>query len=147
LLHYAFSLTGRRAVAEEIVQEVFLQLHARWDDVLSPRAWLIRCVRNQSYQWARNNRREGSSLSNLPEAIQVKAVVDQSLERLELEDRLRNALERLPERDRQLIQLKYFQNHTYRQISQVTGLTIGNVGFRLHRLLQQLAREFQGPQG
>ena len=48
LLRYAFSLVGRRAVAEEIVQEVFLQLHTQWDDVDSPRAWLFRSVRNRA---------------------------------------------------------------------------------------------------
>src|SRR5210317_846293 len=58
LLRYAFSLTGRRAVAEEIVQEVFLQLHTHWDSVESPRAWLFRGVRNRAYNHRRDNRRE-----------------------------------------------------------------------------------------
>jgi DNA-directed RNA polymerase specialized sigma24 family protein len=35
-----FAGAGRRAVAEEIVQEVFLQLHKHWDDVDCPKAWL-----------------------------------------------------------------------------------------------------------
>ncbi|MEO8270315.1 MAG: sigma factor, partial [Aureliella sp.] len=49
LLRYAFSLVGRRAVAEEIVQEVFLLLHEHWDDVDCPQAWLMRSVRNKAY--------------------------------------------------------------------------------------------------
>ncbi|MEM9479723.1 MAG: sigma factor, partial [Verrucomicrobiota bacterium] len=49
LLRFAFSLTGRRAIAEEVVQEVFLQLHRHWDNVENPRAWLYRSVRNRSY--------------------------------------------------------------------------------------------------
>ena len=58
LLRYAFSLIGRREVAEEIVQEVFLQLHIRWNEVESPRAWLFRSVRNRVYNHIRDNRRE-----------------------------------------------------------------------------------------
>ena len=61
LLRFAFSLIGRRAVAEEIVQEVFLQLHARWDEVDSPRAWLYRSVRNRAYNYIRDNKRESLS--------------------------------------------------------------------------------------
>jgi len=56
LLRYAFSLVGRRAVAEEIVQEVFLQLHTRWDEVDSPKAWIYRCVRNRAYDHLRNSK-------------------------------------------------------------------------------------------
>lgn len=37
LLRFAFSLAGRRAVAEEIVQEFFLQLHTKWSEVNEPR--------------------------------------------------------------------------------------------------------------
>ncbi len=46
---FVFSLTGRRAVAEEIVQEIFLQLHAKWADVNDPRAWLFRSARNKPF--------------------------------------------------------------------------------------------------
>ena len=45
-------------MAEEIVQEVFLQLHVRWKDVDSPRAWLYRSVRNKVFNYMRDNRRE-----------------------------------------------------------------------------------------
>ena len=62
MLRFAFSLTGRRAVAEELVQEVFLQLHAKWTEVQEPRAWLFRSVRNRAFNYVRKCRRE--SLGN-----------------------------------------------------------------------------------
>ena len=84
LLRYAFSLVGRRAVAEEIVQEVFLQLHTQWGKVDCPKAWLIRSVRNRAF----------------------KHILD---------------------------------DLRYRDISTQTGLNIGNVGYRLHHILKELA--------
>jgi RNA polymerase sigma-70 factor (ECF subfamily) len=45
----------------------------------------------------------------------------------------------LPPQDRQLIRLKYHHKLKYQQISQQTGLSVGNVGYRLHHLLKQLA--------
>ena len=71
LLRYAYSLVGRRTVAEEIVQEVFLQLHARWDDVEAPRAWLFRSVRNRAYNYGRDNQREVINSESCEEQLQT----------------------------------------------------------------------------
>ena len=141
LLRYAFSLVGRRAVAEEIVQEVFLQLHAHWDEVDSPKAWLFTSVRNRAFKHLRDNKREvlnegdGDSQASVAEEQSPEA----SLEQMEAFAAVRQILEELDEPDRQLVKLKYFNDLKYRDISTQTGLTIGNVGYRLHHILKELA--------
>lgn len=140
LLRYAFSLVGRRAVAEEIVQEVFLQLHRHWDDVESPRAWLFRSVRNSAYNHFRANKREVLGESNDLAATEGEDEEPESvLQRMETTGTLRQILEELSEADRQLVKLKYFEGRKYREISEETGLSIGNVGYRLHHILKELA--------
>lgn len=141
LLRYAFSLVGRRAVAEEIVQDVFLQLHENWDEVDSPRAWLFRSVRNRAYNYLRDNKKEllNGDDSDKETSCAEDGAPEQLLLRMEATGALRQMLEELSETDRQLIQLKYFQGLKYREISEQTGLTIGNVGYRLHFILKQLA--------
>lgn len=141
LLRYAFSLTGRRAVAEDIVQEVFLKLHQKISEVDSPRAWLYRSVRNRACNHLRDNRRE------VLQSDEGKALASQSgdesaeelLLRLEATGLLRQLLANLDPTDQTLLQLKYFENKKYREISEQTGLSIGNVGYRLHHLLKELA--------
>ncbi len=141
LLRYAFSLTGRRVVAEEIVQEVFLQLHSHWDDVEQPRAWLFRSVRNRSYNHQRDNKRE--ILTGDDHEAQSPNAEDETpdalLLRMEAAGYLRLIMEELDEIDRKLVQLKYFENLKYRDISDQTGLSISNVGYRLHHILKELA--------
>ena len=141
LLRFAFSLTGRRAVAEEIVQEVFLQLHAHWDDVDSPRAWLYRSVRNRAYNYIRDNKRE--ILNSDDREVQPPNAEDETPEamllRMEATGALRQIVEELDETDRQLVKLKYFEDLKYREISARTGLSISNVGYRLHHILKELA--------
>jgi RNA polymerase sigma factor (sigma-70 family) len=145
LLRFAFSLVGRRAVAEEIVQEVFLQLHTHWDEVHSPRAWLFQSVRNRAYSYIRDNRREmlagddwetksSCAEDEMPEAMLLK---------IEATEALRQILEELGETDRQLVKLKYFEGLKYRDISAETGLTISNVGYRLHHILKELAEKLR----
>ncbi len=145
LLRYAFSIVGRRAVAEEIVQEVFLRLHVHWDSVEAPQAWLLRSVRNRSLNHLRNTKREfwfGGGESPVLTDDNCEAP-DALLEKLELVAEMRRLVEELPEGDRRLIELRYFQGLKYREISTRVGLTVSNVGFRLHRLLKQLSGHLQ----
>jgi RNA polymerase sigma-70 factor (ECF subfamily) len=141
LLRYAFSRIGRRAVAEEIVQEAFLQLHRRWGYVDSPRAWLFRFVRNRAYNYLRDNQRE--ILHSDDGQSQSSSIEDETPDalflRMEATGALRQMLEELDETDRQLVMLKYFEGLKYREISVRTGLSVSNVGYRLHHTLKELA--------
>ena len=141
LLRYAFSLVGRRAVAEDIVQEVFLQLHTQWDNVDSPKAWLFRSVRNRAYNHIRDSKRE--VLNGDDDKLQSALTDEDSPEALHLHveaiSALRASLEELSETDRQLVKLKYFDHLKYRDISTESGQSIGNVGYRLHHILKELA--------
>ena len=145
LLRYAFSLTGRRAVAEEIVQDVFLQLHANWGNVQSPKSWLARCVRNQAFTYLRHNRREvlKTDDSEMPYAFTDDKPPEEMLLHMEATGVLRQILLEMDDSDRELIQLKYFQDLKYSDISQRTGLSVGNVGYRLHHILKALAARLQ----
>ena len=141
LLRYAFSLTGRRAIAEEIVQETFLQLFKHWDEVESPRAWLFRSVRNRAYNHIRDHHKEvldgADRLSESP--LVTDETPDLLIQRLEATRALRALVDELEESDRQLVKMKYFENLKYRDISARTGLSVSNVGYRLHHILKELS--------
>jgi RNA polymerase sigma factor (sigma-70 family) len=146
LLRYAFALTGRREVAEEIVQDAFLQLHAQWNQVEQPRAWLYRCVRNRGLNHLRRSKREKLQCDD----DQTTAALDHGdqppdaiLSLVEDTVRLRRSLQELSANDQRLIRLKYFEGLKYREISEQTGLSVGNVGYRLHHIMQQLAKQLR----
>src|SRR5579872_2138835 len=46
LLSYALRLMGERSLAEDIVQEAFMRLHAHFAEVREPRRWLYRTAHN-----------------------------------------------------------------------------------------------------
>ena len=62
---------------------------------------------------------------------------------MEAMEALRKMLAELNETDRELIRLKYFEDHKYADISEQTGLSVGNVGYRLHHILKQLAAKLK----
>ncbi len=144
LLRYAFSLVGRRAIAEEVVQEVFLQLHHHWDNVENPRAWLYRSVRNRSYNHIRDHKREVLTEDKAEGEVDDRGdAPDEALGRMEASGYLRLLMAELEEADRELVQLKYYEGLKYREISERTGLSVGNVGYRLHHILKQLAEKLR----
>lgn len=141
LLRYAIGLVGRRSVAEELVQETFLRLHQVWSEVENPRGWLYRSLRNLALNHLRDRPKE-SELHEETAPSGEKLPVEQ-LGRDEAVGLVRLRLAELPAEDRELIQLKYLDNLKYQEISRRTGLSVGNVGYRLHHLLKTLADDLR----
>lgn len=142
LLRFAHRLVGRREVAEDLVQDGFLKLHENWETVENPRAWLFRCVRNLAYNELRDRRREISDNGSIHHASEEPAA-DETLGRLEAMGTLRRLISCLPAEQRKLLALKYEENLKYEQISLRTGLSAGNVGYKLHHLLKNLAESLR----
>src|SRR6266705_6901702 len=57
LLSYALRLVGQLSVAEDMVQEAFMRLHAQFDDVREPKRWLYRTVHNLALNHLRDGRK------------------------------------------------------------------------------------------
>lgn len=145
LLRYAFTLVGRQTVAEELVQDVFLQLHSHWHEVEHPRAWLYQSLRNRAYNHHRDNRREviTSDFSRDSAEEDEDRSPEAVLQRIEAAGLLKLLLSDLEPDDRLLIELKYYHDLTYSQMGERTGLSSSNVGYRLHHILKQLAIELR----
>ena len=60
---------------------------------------------------------------------------------------LLQTLETLPPNQREVIRLKFLHGHSYREISQLTQLTEGNVGFLIHTGLKTLRRKLTAAEG
>jgi RNA polymerase sigma-70 factor (ECF subfamily) len=137
LLHFAYGLVGRREIAEDIVQEAFLRLHQVWDEVDNARAWIFRSVRNLALNHLRDHQRE--TLGEEREHQSDEHAPDAALGRMEAVGMVRLLVAEMAQEDRDLIQLKYSDDLRYQEISKRTGLSVGNVGYRLHHLLKTLA--------
>jgi RNA polymerase sigma-70 factor (ECF subfamily) len=148
LLSYALRLTGGREVAEDVVQEAFMKLHAQFDQVEMPRRWLYRTVHNL----ALNQRRQSAKVMALHPAGDPGApgedatpdpapLPDEQIIRLEGIGLVRICLAALEPRSRELIRLKFNEELSYQEISTRTGLSVGNVGYLLHHALKTIGQE------
>jgi len=148
LLGYALRYTGEFALAEDVVQEAFMKLHAQFEQVEKPRPWLYRTVHNL----ALNQRRAAGktvSLEKISEDENSAAadtadsalLPDEQIIRLEGIGQVRLSLAALDARSRELVRLKFHDELSYKDIAARTGLTAGNVGFILHHALKTIAVE------
>jgi RNA polymerase sigma-70 factor (ECF subfamily) len=136
LLYFAIGIVRRRIVAEELVQEAFLRLQKDWDQVENPRGWLYRTVRNLALNHLRDARPE--TQLNEESVSQDETPPRELLGRSEAIGTVRMLLAEMSEEDRNLIRLKFHDELKYQEISSRTGLSVGNVGFRLHHVLKGL---------
>ena len=148
LLSYALRLAGERSLAEDLVQEAFMRLHAQFDQVREPRRWLYRTVHNLALNHQRQTRKVvpldpagDDSEAAVPEATDPQPLPDEQIARWEGIGFVRLSLEALDERSRELIRLKFTDDLSYKEISARTGLTVGHVGYLLHHALKNIAAE------
>src|SRR5688572_3520269 len=142
LLRFATGLVGQRMVAEELVQETFLRFHQVADEVEHPRGWRYRSLRNLALNHLRDRPRE-TLLEEETTPPQDAKLPAESLGRDEAVGLVRMLLAEMSPEDRDLIVLKYHDELKYQEISRRTGLTVGNVGYRLHHLLKGLAESLR----
>jgi RNA polymerase sigma factor (sigma-70 family) len=140
LIRYAWQITGDFERARDVVQDTFLQLcsekRASLNGHLEP--WLYTVCRNR----ALDVRRKENRMDPLTEtAAEPSSDSPDALASMERSETLRSALEvleTLPAGQQEVIRLKFQSELSYKEISQVTGLSVTNVGFLIHAGLKTI---------
>jgi RNA polymerase sigma factor (sigma-70 family) len=148
----ALRLGARQEEAEEIFQRAWVAIVESIHDLREPRllaSWVAGTTRFQTYRLFSEQGRQ-RRLASLEEAgsdvCDPQPTVDTEGELLRIEEvaALRDALDRLDERCRILLQLLFFHQPAldYQTISQRTGLAVGSIGPIRARCLKRLRRVF-----
>lgn len=145
VFHFLSRTTGDAAVAEDLVQEVFVRIlkYRHTYDAESPfDTWLFRIARNAR---ADHFRRRAPAAAPVDEALEIAAAGPgpaQQLERQVDARQLERALRELPEEPRDLLVLARFHGLPYDRIAETLGIETGAVKVRVHRAMKQLRARF-----
>lgn len=131
-------------MALDIVQEAFMRLWKQWEageEILNPRAWLLRVGRNLAEDYAKSAfRRNGTTPPQLMNGVRSAAPPPQDLlEREETFAHLREVLEELSPGDRDILTLRYALDYDAGKIADLLGINVTAVHMRLSRARQRLA--------
>jgi len=148
LLRYALSLLrGRHDQAQDLVQDAFIRLHRQVDEkgsasILDMTSWLYRVVHNLSVDAARKRKSRDNAESAPRPTNETESTLGSMIKREACRTAM-TELDRLDEPQRQLIMLKVIEGLTLRQISEVTGMSVGNANYHLSRGMKELSRRMR----
>ena len=141
LYRFALRMLGSAQEAEDIVQEVMLQMWDRRQDISNlnnVEAWCMRIVKNRSLDAlkARRNQKhaqvEEEVLAEYTPDPQRQAEVSDTMEIMH------KLIGQLPEKQRMLIHLREVEGHSYQEIAQIMDISLSQVKVNLFRARNNL---------
>ncbi len=151
-----YRITQDRSAAEEILQDTFLRLWSRVpafdEEIGSLLPWLFCVGRNCALDYLRKESRRGGfdvmfteewldGESQQPDGSIPVLGFDSHLEE---QDGVRSALSALPEEQRSLIEMAYFEGWTHSELAEQTGESLGTVKSRIRLGLKRLRTILSG---
>jgi len=136
LVRYAQRLLGDSHRAQDVAQDTFLKLCREPRDKLAGRlrAWLFSVCRNRAMDVLKKEHRMTTlSEQQAQGCVGCDGEPAAAMERQEAVARAAAALAVLPANQQEVIRLKLQDGLSYREISEVTGLSVSNVGFLMHQ--------------
>jgi len=136
----AYGVVGEYAAASDVVQEAWLRVHQGLGDLREPekfRAWLYGIVRSTALDWLRKNKRRPMPLSAIKGREDLLsgpgAAPAEMAEREERSALVLREVQALPESYREIVVLKYIEERSYGEISEILGVSIETIESRLFR--------------
>lgn len=130
LLRYAFSLTRDYGRAREAVEETFLELWRRVSTVdrSRPAPWLFAVCRARSVECGPAERASHAAPPD-PGVLALEPSADAV-----------RLLGLLPEREREVVRLKFQEGLSYQEIADVTGHSVSHVGVMIHNAVLRVGK-------
>jgi RNA polymerase sigma-70 factor (ECF subfamily) len=138
----AYRYASNPSEAEDIAQDALLRAWRRRStlrDAERRNQWLAAIVRNEAFRQHARVRPDPTATIELREGAEDERVIAA----VELAD-LHAALDRLEERDREILELRYEQDLTHPVIARKLGIPEGTVKVRLHRARARLRMLYVG---
>jgi RNA polymerase sigma factor (sigma-70 family) len=147
LLRYAAWLLDDRDRARDIVQEVFLRMCRESRDRIGDHVaeWLFKVCRNRALdvRESESRRRKLDETSVIYVSDIVADYARDPMERRELIRQILAMIDTLPANQREAVFLKFHEGFSYKEISELTGHSIGNVGFLIHSAVHTIRQRVQ----
>jgi len=136
LLHSAYLLTGNLADAEDLVQSALAKTYQAWNRIEDRKAldgYVRRAMVNTHISWWRRRKVDEFPTDDIPDQPVADAAASS-----EIHDSLRRAIDRLPQRMRAAVLLRFFEDMTEAEVADVLGVSQGTVKSTVSRAVAKL---------
>lgn len=148
LFSYIFHLVGSRSEAEDILQNVFSKAYnniKKFDVTRKFSSWIYRIAHNESINFLkRKNKRytvswdDVTSTKDKLDTATNGEIPEEKWEQLEIIKEIDEALGKLPPKYQQVLKLRYFQEYSYEEISDILGKPVNTIGTLINRAKKKL---------
>ena len=159
LFNFLFRFTGDAALAEDVFQEAFLQLHisaGAFDPSRRLKPWLFTIAANKARDAMRSRfRRQAAPLDatvgrgegdRISYADLMPAQIpspDDAMMNLEARQAVQRIVDTMPENLRVVLLLSYFHEFPYKEIADILNVPLGTIKSRLHAAVRHFARAWK----
>lgn len=162
LFHFLVRYLGKRASAEDVFQEAFLQVHqsaGSFDETRRFRPWLFTIASNKARDLLRSQARRPAAPLDAPVAGNEEAgqyvdlleaitqTPDTPMQQDELQRAVQESVMSMPDHLREILLLSYFHQFPYKTISEILGIPLGTVKSRLHAAVAHFADRWRAAGG
>ena len=143
LLRYLWTFVRNATVAEDLLQETFLQIHRARQTYTPPRPvrpWIYAITRHVALMHLRSGRRRKEMLADdqLPEVP-----VPPEMEKLADRATLHQWLSELPRNAQEVLMLHHLLGLSFQEVGQILGVAAGTAKVRAHRALKNIRRRIE----
>ena len=143
LLEYAFHLVKDKAIAEDIVQHVWIKVWEKRSSLnpeLSFRSYLYTGVRNQALKYIRDTKDKFTSLETIYSLADENILQDARFHDKESLQLINKAVDHLPPKCREIFILNHLEGLSYKEITEVLNISINTVKTQMARALRSLRK-------
>ena len=141
LLDYAVTCVKSPQIAEDIVQEVFVNVWKNKSELnpsLKIKAYLFAAVKNQSLKYFRHKKIERQSEDHIASVSEPVKRPDEELGAEEFTAEVQKAVNELPEKCRMIFSMNRYNGLTYTEIAEIQGISINTVKTQMARAFKFL---------
>ena len=146
LYRVAYHLTGNAQDAEDLLQDMYLKLWQKRDDLpdeAMKEAYLVTMIRRLFIDQRRLKRLDTSAELKNEEGASDERSLDHQIDARDEARQMEGLIGGLPERDGKIIRMHLMEDRSYEEIEQDTGLSQGNIRIIVMRTKKKLKQQFQ----
>ena len=151
LFNYIYQMVRDRDLADDIFQETFVKAittikQGRYNDQGKFSAWISRIARNLVIDSFRSEKSEASvSADNADyDVLNRKEFSEETIEDaiidLQIEDDLRSLIDELPEAQKEVLDMRYYKDLSFKEIAELLGISINTALGRMRYAILNMRR-------
>jgi RNA polymerase sigma-70 factor (ECF subfamily) len=134
--------------ADDVVQEVFIKVWKNLDKFEGSAqlfTWIYRIATNECLRFLERKKKKRFWISISDAGTELAAKIDSSpyISGDEVQKKLQKALLRLPDKQRLVFNLKYFEELKYEEMSEITGTSVGALKASYHHAVKKIEEDLK----